>query len=453
MRYPTRFCLFLTFLSWISIARSQCTLKIPQNPLTAQGLATPYELTGCNQLDFSDQGVFVEAAILDPATGSIQIYNPLVINAGMVSVEQSQNVTSTPSMPPTSTIAPTPTNSSKSRASTIPSTSPMSHGRTPSSIPSKSPASTTPSTSSKSHASTTSSTSSKEAAATLSARQAPASAGFFVPPIVPTLPNGAIVGLWFGSNANSVTLTGETGGCVNGLGDSVFGQFAYCNGQAWFNAAKAAVQQGLIKIPAPGTGLSGQACPVTRDFRIVDQDQSDNVVTTYLMIGNDTLAQNTPAEAQANPDAEVLSNASDNALLNEFIQPALGCTPYQNPCTTCPSGQSPALSTNVGNELQSNFFPPASGPALVPLNDPMVLVNGQQSLQKVNLYRDGTGQPQADNNNASGLTYCQQFAQSGLFISLNEQTFTNTGSPAADQATNLFTFLAMRFSASFGPVP
>lgn len=56
-------------------------------------------------------------------------------------------------------------------------------------------------------------------------------------------------------------------------------------------------------------------------------------------------------------------------------------------------------------ELLANFFPPASGPALVPLNDPMVLVNGQQSLEKVNLYRDGTGQPHADNNNASGITY------------------------------------------------
>jgi hypothetical protein len=55
------------------------------------------------------------------------------------------------------------------------------------------------------------------------ARQA-ASAGFYVPPIVPTLPNNAVVGIWFGSNAVSVTLTGSTGGCVNGLGDSLFGQ-------------------------------------------------------------------------------------------------------------------------------------------------------------------------------------------------------------------------------------
>ncbi|KAF9237971.1 hypothetical protein BU15DRAFT_75581 [Melanogaster broomeanus] len=415
MRYPTRSCLSVAFLLWTSIARSQCILKVPSNPLTAQGLATPYELTGCNQLEFADQGAFVEAAILDPATGSIQIYNPLVINAGMVAVGQGQNDTSTA---PTTSSG---TNSSTHHSSTSPSTTV--HAPSPtvaSSINSSKKAATTP------------------------------SAGFFVPPIVPTIPNGAIVGLWFGSNANNITLTGDTRVCVNGVGDSVFGQFAYCNGQAWFNAAKAAVQQGLIKVPAPGTGSSGQACPVTRDFRIVDQDQSDNVVTTYLMIGNDTLAQNTPANAKANPDAEVLSNASDNALLNEFIQPSLGCTPYQNPCTTCPSGSSPGLATN---ELQSNFFPPGGGPALVPLNDPMVLINGQQSLQKVNLYRDGTGQPQANNNNASGLTYCQQFTQSGLFINLNQKAFTNTSSPAADQATNLFTFLAMRFSMSFGPAP
>lgn len=56
-------------------------------------------------------------------------------------------------------------------------------------------------------------------------------------------------------------------------------------------------------------------------------------------------------------------------------------------------------------ELVANFFPPVGGPALVPLNDPMVLVNGQPSLPKVNLYRDGAGQPHADQQNASAMTY------------------------------------------------
>lgn len=368
----TPFLLF-TLLSFPFFVRSQCTLKIPNNPLTAAGLATPFELSGCNQLDFADQGVFVEANIFDPATGNIQIYSPLVINAGMTSTANN-------------------TNHSKSGGS----------------------------------------------------------AGFFIPPITPTVPNGAVVALWFGSNADTLTLTGDTNTCVNGLDNLVFGQFAYCNAPAWFTAVNGAVANDLVKVPAPGTGLNGQACPTTRDFRIVDQDQSDNVVTTYLLINNNTLAQHTPENAQANPNAEVLSNASDNALLNEFIQPTLKCTPYQNACATCPTGQSPALSTN---ELQGAFYPPAGGPALVPLNDPMVLVNGNESLDKVNLYRAGVGQPTADQNNASGTTYCHQFAQSGIFIASNEQAFTQVTSPAADQATNLFTFLAMRFSASFGPAP
>ena len=167
-------------------------------------------------------------------------------------------------------------------------TSTTSAGTTPTSTGSASAGvTTTTATDASSVASST--TASSQATATMDARQA-APAGFYVPPIVPTLPNNAVVGIWFGSNAASVTLTGNTGGCVNGLGDSVFGQvyllialsifsnhclqFAYCNGQAWFNAAKSAVSQGLIQLPAPGTGSGGQACPTTHDFRVVDQVSS-----------------------------------------------------------------------------------------------------------------------------------------------------------------------------------
>lgn len=82
--------------------------------------------------------------------------------------------------------------------------------------------------------------------------------------------------------------------------------------------------------------------------------------------------------------------------------------------------------------------------------------NGQitQSLTKVNLYRAGVGQPQAaDNANASGTTYCQQYAASGLFIAANQALFQGGISPAPAVANNLFTFLANRFATSFGPVP
>ena len=144
------------------------------------------------QLDFANQGAFVEAAILDPATGNIQIYSPLVINAGMTPVANG-------------------TGASTTNADTTPtSTGGTSAGTT-----------TTPATDASSVASST--TASAQATATMVARQA-ASPGFYVPPVVPTLPDNAVVGIWFGSNAASVTLTGNTGGCVNGLGNSIFGQ-------------------------------------------------------------------------------------------------------------------------------------------------------------------------------------------------------------------------------------
>jgi len=65
-----------------------CTIIVPASPLTATGLATPYQLTAtnpgngpCDEAN-SSSSAFVQAAIFDPASGQISIYNPLVIDAG-----------------------------------------------------------------------------------------------------------------------------------------------------------------------------------------------------------------------------------------------------------------------------------------------------------------------------------------------------------------------------------
>src|SRR6266516_6642810 len=65
-----------------------CTLIVPRNPLTAQGLATPYQLVAtdpdngpCNEAN-KMQAAFVQGAVIDPATGTISIYNPLVVDKG-----------------------------------------------------------------------------------------------------------------------------------------------------------------------------------------------------------------------------------------------------------------------------------------------------------------------------------------------------------------------------------
>src|SRR5579883_2101920 len=175
-----------------------CTLLVPANPLTAQGLATPYQLSAtnpangpCNEAN-ANQSAFVQGVIYDPATGAFSVYNPLVIDQG---------------------------------------TQPA------------------------------------------------------VAPTMPTLPQGAVVGLWFGFNGNNLRLKGATrttlrqGRCVNGLPGSVFGQFAYCNAPAFFADANQGIAAGKVQVPALQMAKDGKPCPTVRDFSVVDQDQSDNVQT------------------------------------------------------------------------------------------------------------------------------------------------------------------------------
>ena len=45
-----------------------CTLTVPNHPLTARGLATPWQLgDGCSEENTGTEGAFVEATILSPA--------------------------------------------------------------------------------------------------------------------------------------------------------------------------------------------------------------------------------------------------------------------------------------------------------------------------------------------------------------------------------------------------
>src|SRR6202050_734970 len=69
-----------------------CDIIVPAHPLTAKGLATAYQLTGpagtspaasgCQTINSVNLGAFVQATILDPSTGALSVYNPLVITAG-----------------------------------------------------------------------------------------------------------------------------------------------------------------------------------------------------------------------------------------------------------------------------------------------------------------------------------------------------------------------------------
>ncbi len=343
-----------------------CTLLVPENPLTAQGLATPYQLVAtdanqgpCNEAN-AVQSAFVQGAVLNPATGQIFVYNPLVIDQG-----------------------------------------------------------TTPA----------------------------------VSPVVPQLPQGAIVGLWFGFNGAVLTLQGtnnslQAGNCVNGLNGDQFGQFAYCNAPAFFSAANQAIHAGQLVPPPLGIARDKLPCPTVRDFSIVDQDQSDNVTTSYLVTADGKTAQMNAANAATLNNAQTQINGSDNRLLAIAVDGALGCQPWMAPDLANPGHMATALPLN---ELSAaaHQFPPV---ALVPNNDPMTLVNNNPNLNKVNAYRVGVDQPVVHNANLSSTTiYCiGLLAIAPQRMLLDTFLTKNQASPDPAAANTLLTFLAQRFITTWG---
>ena len=343
-----------------------CTLIVPPNPLTAQGLATPFQLTAtnprqgpCNESN-PNQAVFVQGAVIDPATGQISIYNPLVIDKG---------------------------------------TQPA------------------------------------------------------IAPVVPKLPSGGIVALWGGGNDNNTTLRGtqgslREGNCVNGIKGSIFGQVWYCNAPAFFQAANQAIADGKLKPPALGTANDGLPCPTVRDFSVVDQDQSDNVTTDYLVTNTGQTAQLTAANRAALPNATKAANGSDNGLLDGFIDVALGCTPWMAPDLADPGKMVPAQPLN---ELQAAMYQ-ADPVAVVPNNDPMLLVNGKPNLRKLNAYRAGVDQPLVQSPGmASTRTYCANLLAIGPKRLLLDAPMTlNSPSLNPAAANSLFAFLAQRFVVTYG---
>ncbi|MBV9232161.1 MAG: hypothetical protein JOZ18_22820 [Chloroflexi bacterium] len=346
-----------------------CTLIVPDDPLTAKGLATPYLLKAtnpangpCHEANMM-QSAFVQAATVNPDTGSLNVYDPLVIDQD-----------------------------------------------------------TRPA----------------------------------IKPVVPVIPAGSVVGIWFGFNGAVLTLEGAQADtltqnhCVNGIPGSPFGQFAYCNAVQFFAAANRAIKAGKIVPPLLGKDLKGLTCPTVRDFFIVDQDQSDNVTTQYLATTDGRIAQFTTKNRLALPNATVITNPSDNRLLIG-VDTAIGCTSWVRPNLADPGNVQAALPLN---ELQAAARQPAPV-ALVPADDPMVLVATDNTfvpnLRKLNLYRVGVDQPVAETlQDASTRQYCinlQRIAPPRL--ATDAPLLGNGPTPDPAVGNTLFTFMAQRYVNTF----
>jgi len=85
----------LVTLTQIIVAQQgdRCVLLVPDNPLTPQGLMTPWILMGanCNQATIGNTR-FVHSVILNTVTAELIVYDPLVISQGMTVVSPPANV-------------------------------------------------------------------------------------------------------------------------------------------------------------------------------------------------------------------------------------------------------------------------------------------------------------------------------------------------------------------------
>jgi hypothetical protein len=131
----------------------------------------------------------------------------------------------------------------------------------------------------------------------------------------------------------------KAAGCINGLqgvqGD-VFGQVSWCNAASWFASTNAGIASGKTVIPPLGV-------PTSRSFEITDACPSDNVPTQYLLLPDGSTAQYNAGNRAAHPDAQVINNASDEALLTNTLDPLISWTPYVAPYIDSPRVTGPAL--------------------------------------------------------------------------------------------------------------
>ena len=361
-----------------------CDIIVPAHPLTAKGLATPYQLTGpaggssaatgCQMINSINLGAFVQATILDTQTGALYVYNPLVITAGTKAA---------------------------------------------------------------------------------------------VKPVVPKLPKHALVTIDFGFNGTFLLQQGATpgalseGDCIDGMPGSPFGQVSFCNGTNFFNTAFRLERAGRLHVPSAGMARSmvatagslgtGRECPTTRNFDMIDQDPSDNVTTKYLLDpATGQTAQDSTANTARMKGAQVLVNGSDNALIDDFLDPALGCTPFMAPDL----GNKGTMATSQAlDELLAARNQPANA-ALIPENDEMVLDNGGQwDVAKTDLYRSEIGQAPVDSRtdaSSSPQMFCQNMVNIQTpFVAANEKVFATWPSPVPTVGDTLYTFLASRLASSF----
>jgi hypothetical protein len=366
-----------------------CTIIIPANPLTAQGLATPYQLVAtdpangpCNEAN-TNQSAFAQAAILDPATGQISAYEPLVIDQGT----QPAVAPVVPKLPANAVVG-------------------IWFGFNGTNLTQQQNART-----------------------------------------------GGRGGRSIRVNTQLTMRGGRNGNCVNGTPGSVFGQFSYCNAVNFFRAANRAIAAGLLKVPEVGTTNGQACPTTRSfaivDMDQSDNVQTQYLATTNGQIAQ-LNAANQAALARAtmlgNPsDNALLTRFVDLALdCTPWSVPDL-----VNPGTNVSTLATDELMAAADQQAPRALIPGGDEMTLVNGQPNLTKTNlyriGVDQTPAASL----TGTAATD---ANTTTYCQNIDAVQLpFLQQNMTGFQNQASPDGGMTANsLFTFLANRLNATLG---
>jgi hypothetical protein len=204
-------------------------------------------------------------------------------------------------------------------------------------------------------------------------------------------------------------------------------------------------------MPKLGTASDGQPCLTTRDWSLVDQEQSDNVNTEYIILENGKTGQNSEANRKALNEQgilfKVLKSGFDNRLV-PIMDAALGCSTFEAPSLHDIGNTVPSLALN---ELFGNANQPQPQ-ALVPDINPLTVRFGQSALtlELLDGYRAGVFQPSVSESGTSGVDYCNNMDKFAPARYLSMQPIIDkVPSPDLKAADTLLNFLCSRFEKTF----
>ena len=163
---------------------------------------------------------------------------------------------------------------------------------------------------------------------------------------------------------------------MNGLGDPLFGQVAYCDSVPFYAAADRAITAGRLRIPttgrSPRTGSRADHAQLPARGP-GPQRQRDH---RYLLTATGQTAQDSAANAALLLGAGAIDNGSDNTLLDSFVLPALG---LRRVLRARPVQRLLGPGTSQTLDELSRLLAQRAPIALVPENDPMTTANGARS--------------------------------------------------------------------------